>query len=74
MTPEQYCLGCCDSQKVWEDGRWDKHSSSDLHDQQMKGQDQLKGDIKCKKPSRKGDQETGEREDDCSLHHLGKPL
>ena len=45
MTPEQYCLGCCNSQKVWEGGRCDKHSSSNLHDQQMEGQDQLKGDI-----------------------------
>ena len=45
MTPKQCCLGCCNSQKVWEGGRWDKYSSSDLHDQQMEGQDQLKGDI-----------------------------
>ena len=45
MTPELYCLGCRNSQKVWEGGRWNKHSSSDLHDQQMEGQDQLKGDI-----------------------------
>ena len=40
MTPEQYHLGCCNSQQVKDDGRWDKHSSSNLHDQQMDGQDQ----------------------------------
>ena len=44
-TPEQYQLGCCNSQQVEEGGRWDKHSSSNLHDQQMKGQDQWKGGI-----------------------------
>ena len=45
MTPEQYYLGCHNSQKVRGGGRWDRHSSSDLYDQQMEGQDQLKGDI-----------------------------
>ena len=45
MTPEQCCFGCCNSQKVWEGGWWDKHSRSDMHDQQMEGQDQLKGDM-----------------------------
>ena len=55
MTPEQYCLGCRNSQKVWEGGRWDKHSSSDLHDQQMESQDQLKGDIyNVRNPPRRG--------------------
>ena len=39
MTPEQYRLDCCNSQKVWEGGRWDKHLSDDLYDQQMEGQD-----------------------------------
>ena len=33
------------SQKVGEGGRWDKHSSSDLHDQQIEGQDQWEGGI-----------------------------
>ena len=45
ITPEQYHLGCCNSQKVGEGGRWDKHSSSILHDQQMEGQDQWEGGI-----------------------------
>ena len=54
MTPKQYCSSCCNSQEVGEGGKWDKHSSSDLHDQQMEGQDQRKRDILCKKPSKKG--------------------
>lgn len=29
MTLEQCCLGCCNSQKVWEGGWWNRHSSSD---------------------------------------------
>ena len=41
MTHEQYHLGCYNSQQ----GRWDKHSSSNLYDQQMDGQDQWKGGI-----------------------------
>ena len=45
MTPEQCYLGCYSSQKVWESHWWDKHSSSDLHDQQMESQDQLRGGI-----------------------------
>ena len=54
MTPEQYCLGYCNSQKVWEGDRWDKHSSSDLHDQQIEGQDQLKGIYNVRNPPGKG--------------------
>ena len=55
MTPEQYCLGCHNSQKVWEGGRCDRHSSSDLLDQQIEGQDQLKGDIyNVRNPLEKG--------------------
>ena len=45
MTPKQYHLVCCNSQQVEEGGRWDRHSSSNLHDQQMDGQDQWEGDI-----------------------------
>ena len=45
MTFEQYHLGYRNSQQVEEGGKWDKHSSSNLHDQQMEGQDQWKGDI-----------------------------
>ena len=41
-TPEQYCLGCRNSQKTWEGVWWDKYSSNGLHDQQMEGQDQPK--------------------------------
>ena len=37
MTPKQCGLGCRNSQRVWEGGWWDEHSSNDLHDQQMKG-------------------------------------
>ena len=42
MTPEQYHLVCYNSQQVEEGGKWDRHSSSNLHDQQMDGQDQWK--------------------------------
>ena len=45
MTPEYYHLVCCNSQQVEEGGGWDKHSSSDLYDQQMDDQDQWEGDI-----------------------------
>ena len=45
MTLEQYCLDRCNSQQVEEGGRWDKHLSSNLHDQQMEGQDQWKWGI-----------------------------
>ena len=75
MTPEQYCLGCYNSQKVWEGGRWDKHSSSDLHDQQMEGQDQLKWVIyNVRNPPGKGDRKMREREDGYNWYHLGKSL
>ena len=40
MTPEQCHLVCCSSQQVEESAGWDKYSSSDLHDQQMDGQDE----------------------------------
>ena len=45
MTPKQYLLVCCNSQQGEEGDKWDRHSSSDLHDQQMDGQDQWKEDI-----------------------------
>ena len=41
-TPEQCCLGCPNSQGIWEGVWWDKHSSSSLENQQMEGQDHLK--------------------------------
>ena len=40
MTPEQCHLVCCNSQQVEESAGWDRYSSSDLHDQQMDGQDE----------------------------------
>ena len=40
MTPEQCHLIYCNSQQVEEGAGWDRHSSSDLHDQQMDGQDE----------------------------------
>ena len=40
MTPEQCHLVCCNSQQVKESTGWDRYSSSDLHDQQMDGQDE----------------------------------
>ena len=40
MTPEQCHLVCCNSQQVEESARWDRYSSSDLHNQQMDGQDE----------------------------------
>ena len=40
MTPEQCHIVCCNSQQVEESAGWDSYSSSDLHDQQMDGQDE----------------------------------
>ena len=40
ITPEQCYLICCNSQQVEESTRWDRYSSSDLHDQQMDDQDE----------------------------------
>ena len=40
MTPEQCHLVCYNSQQVEESAGWDRYSSSDLHDQQMDGQDE----------------------------------
>ena len=40
MTPEQCHFACCNSQQVEESAGWDRYSSSDLHDQQMDGQDE----------------------------------
>ena len=40
MTPEQCHLVYCNSQKVEGSVGWDRHSSSDLHKQQMDGQDE----------------------------------
>ena len=40
MTLEQYHLVCCNSHQVEESPGWDRYSSSDLHDQQMNGQDE----------------------------------
>ena len=45
VTPKQYHLSCCNSQQVEEGSRWDKYSSSNLHDQQMEGQDLWGGGI-----------------------------
>ena len=42
---KQCCFGCRNSEGVWECVWWDKHSSGGLDDQQMEGQDRLKGDI-----------------------------
>ena len=40
MTPEQCHLVYHNSQQVEGSARWDRYSSSDLHDQQMDGQDE----------------------------------
>ena len=40
MTPEQCRHVCCNSQQVEESAGWDRYSSSDLHNQQMDGQDE----------------------------------
>ena len=40
MTPEQCHIVCCNSQQVEESVEWNRYSSSDLHDQQMDGQDE----------------------------------
>ena len=40
MIPEQCHLVCCNSQQVEESTGWDRYSGSDLHDQQMDGQDE----------------------------------
>ena len=40
MSPEQCHLVCCNSQQVEKSTGWDRYSSSNLHDQQMDGQDE----------------------------------
>ena len=40
MTPKQCHIVFCNSQQVEESAGWDRYSSSDLHDQQMDGQDE----------------------------------
>ena len=45
MTHEQCHIIYCNSQQVKEGIGWDRHSSSDLHDQQMDGQDERRGRI-----------------------------
>ena len=40
MTPEQCHPVYCNSQQVKGRAGWDRHSSSDLHNQQMNGQDE----------------------------------
>ena len=40
MTPEQCHPVCCNSQQVEGSAGWDRYSSSDLHDQQIDGQDE----------------------------------
>ena len=40
MTPEQCHSVYCNSQQVEGSAGWDKHSSSDLHNQRMDGQDE----------------------------------
>ena len=40
MTPEQYHLVCYNLQQVEESTGWDRYSRSDLHDQQIDGQDE----------------------------------
>ena len=40
MTPEQCHPVYCNSQQVEGSAGWDRHSSSDLHNQQMDGQDE----------------------------------
>ena len=40
MTPEQCHAVHCSSQQVEGSIGWDKHSSGDLHNQQMDGQDE----------------------------------
>ena len=40
MTPEQYHAVHCNSQQVEGSVGWDRHSSGDLHNRQMDGQDE----------------------------------
>ena len=40
MTPEQCHAVHCNSQQVKESVGWDRHSSGDLHNRQMDGQDE----------------------------------
>ena len=40
MTPEQCHPVYCNSQQVKGSAGWDRHSSSDLHNQQIDGQDE----------------------------------
>ena len=56
MTPEQCHHVCCNSQQVEERAGWDRYLSSDLHDQQMDGQDEWSRRIYNNKDhTRKGD-------------------
>ena len=72
MTTEQYTLVCYNSQQVEEGNRWDMHSSSNLHDQQMDGQDQWKEDIWHKRPSKNRGEKRKEEEDGRSSYHSQK--
>ena len=40
ITPEQCHLVCCNSQQVEKSAGWDRYLSSNMHDQQMNGQDE----------------------------------
>ena len=70
MTPEQCHLVCCNSQQVEEGAGWDRHSSRDLHDQQMDDQDEWRRRIYNNKDlTKEGDRKKRrkeEKEDDRS--------
>ena len=63
MTPEQCHIVCCNSQQVEESAGWDRYLSSDLHDQQMDGQDEWRRRIYNNKDlKREGRKKGGEKE------------
>ena len=63
MTPEQCHLVCYNSHQVKESIGWDRYSSSDLHDQQMDGQDEWSRRIYNNRDlTREGGERGGEKE------------
>ena len=69
MTPEQCHLVCCNSQQVEESAGWGRYSSSDLHNQQMDGQDEWRRRIYNNRDltrERDGRNEEKKKEDDRS--------
>ena len=64
MTPKQCHAAHCNSQQVEGNAGWDRHSSGDLRNRQMDGQDEGSRRIYIiKEISRKGGQQFGRRQE-----------